>query len=101
MKELLYKVDSDCISLLKETRYIIAYLSDIAINIESIMCNNVPEDINQCKDEITQDFAHLKDIIHDYDLDMAKLNDDIGLLLDKFYGTTLDDYYGPEYCGDD
>ena len=64
------------------------------------MCNNVPEDINQCKDEITQDFAHLKDIIHDYDLDMAKLNDDICLLLGESDYTTLDDYYGPENCDD-
>lgn len=90
MKEIL---DNDCISLLKETRYIIAYLSDIAINIESIMCNDVPEDINLYKDKIAQDFAHLKDIIQDYDLDMGKLNDDICLLLGESDYTTLDDYY--------
>lgn len=93
-------VNNDCINLLQETRYIISYLSDISIHIEFIMCNDVPEDINQHKDKIAQDFAHLKDIIQDYDLDMAKLNDDICLLLGKSHGTTLDDYYGPEYCDD-
>ena len=90
MKEL---ADNDCINLLKETRHIIAYLSDIAINIESIMCNDVSGNINQCKDEIAQDFAHLKDIIQVYYSDMAKLNDDICLLLGESDYTTLDDYY--------
>lgn len=100
MKEVLDKVDNDCIGLLKETRYIIAYLRDITINIESIMCNDAPEDINQCKDNIAHSFAHLNDIMQDYNSGMANLNDDIGLLLGESDYTTLDDYYGLEDCGD-
>ena len=102
MKKQVDKVDNDCNRLLKETRHIIAYLSNISIDIEAILLysEDTTEDICQYQDNIARSFAHLNKIIQDYNLDMAKLNDDICLLLGKTNYTTLDDYYGPEYCGD-
>lgn len=105
------KVYGDCMDLLLHTRFIIAYISQMAIHIDDIA--SIACDLHELDDEQMDDircqyediiipfFDSLNQILQDYQLDMEELDNDIHQLLGKTNNTRLDKYFDLEDCGDD
>lgn len=93
MKEIVDKIYSDCMDLLLYTRYINAYISNIAIHIDSIAADSCDfhgmddeqlHDIHyQYEDNIIPNLDGLNQHLQDYQTNILELKNNINQLMSK------------------